>query len=84
MNAFEKLEAFDEQSISLIAFNMCKWFDFDKVTINYEPRNDVESRMWITVKVEHKGKTFYIDGQRNDIVRKRLIDWLRSHREKIK
>lgn len=84
MNAFEKIEDFDNQSIQTIAYNMCKWFGFDAVNINYEVRHDVESGMWINVKINLKERTFYIDGQRNDIVRKRLIEWLRSHIEKTK
>lgn len=84
MNAFEKLEAFEEQTLPTIAYNMCKWFLFDRVNINYAPRDNVESRIWISVKIEINNKTFYIDGQRNDIVKKRLIEWLRSHIEKTR
>jgi hypothetical protein len=84
MNAFEKLEKFDEQSIQQIAFNMVKWFMFDQVTIKTETRGNVESTVWITVIIEwgdgaHK---MYIDGQRNDIVHRRLSEWLRTHLEK--
>lgn len=84
MNAFEKLEAFEDQSIQTIAYNMCKWFDFDGVDISYKPRHNVESGMWINVIILYKDKTFWIDGQRNDIVKKRLIDWLKSHIERIR
>lgn len=84
MNAFEKLEDFDNQSIQTIAFNMCKWFLFDAVNINYAVRDNVESGIWITVKIEINEKTFYIDGQRNDIVHRRLTEWLRNHIQKIR
>ena len=82
MNSFEKIEQFENQSIQTIAYNMCKWFLFDRVNVNYEPRGNVESRMWITVKIEVGGKTYYIDGQRNDIVHRRLVEWLKGHIEK--
>lgn len=81
MNEFEKIEDFDNQSIQTIVFNMCKWFNFDLVTFFCEPRPAVASRVWINLKIEKAGKTWWIDGQRNDIVRKRLIEWLRSHLE---
>jgi len=82
MNEFEKLEDFDNHTIQTIIFNMCKWFGFDLVTFFVEPRAEVASRVWINLKIEKAGKTWWIDGQRNDIVRKRLIEWLRSHLEK--
>jgi hypothetical protein len=79
MSIFEKLEAFEDQSIQTIAFNMCKWFDFDSVNINTEIRHNVESGVWINIKIQRKEKAYYIDGQRNDIVKRRLIEWLRSN-----
>jgi hypothetical protein len=84
MSAFENLQNFDEQTMQTIAFNMCKWFDFEAVNINYAGRANVESGIWITIKIEYKAKTFYIDGQRNDIVKRRLIEWLRNHIQKIR
>lgn len=60
---------------------MCKWFDFESVNVNYEQRNSVASRIWINIRIEDKNKTYYISGQRNDIVKRRLIDWLRSYIE---
>ena len=84
MNAFEKLEQFENQSIQTISYNMCKWFLFDRVNVNYEPRHNVESGMWINVKIEINNKTYYIDGQRNDIVHRRLVEWLKSHLEKAR
>lgn len=63
---------------------MCKWFLFDRVIIDYSPRDNVESGMWISVKIEINSKTYYIDGQRNDIVHRRLVEWLKSHLQKTR
>lgn len=84
MNVFEKLEDFESQSLGIIAFNMCKWFMFDRVNVNYEPRNSVASRMWITVEMEIDSKTYMVDGQRVDIVKRRLIEWLRAHLQSVR
>lgn len=82
MNAFEKLEAFEEQTLQSIAFNMCKWFGFDNVTIRNEVRHNVESGMWITVTMEWDTvERTSVSSQRMDLVKKRLIDWLRGHLE---
>lgn len=79
--SIDDIEKFEDQSLQVIAWNMCKWFLFDSVNINCEGRAAVESGIWITVKVEINGKTIHIDGQRIDIVKRRLIEWLRKHIE---
>jgi hypothetical protein len=84
MVAFEKIEAFEEQTLQTIAFNMCKWFGFDRVIIENQVRNNVESGIWITVTIEWDAKLikrFSISAQRNDLIKERLIKWLRSHLE---
>ena len=81
---FEKLEKFEEQSVQAIVFNMIKWFGFDRVTVETEVRNNVESSVWITVKIEWEdGKhSMHITGQRNDIVQRRLSEFMKEHLRK--
>jgi hypothetical protein len=79
MGLIEKLYDFKSQSLQGIAFNLVKWFNFDEVKINTRQRDNVESRVWITVELEKDGKTTWIDGQRNDIVHRRLVEWLETN-----
>ena len=84
MGFFEKLEKFEEQSVQAIVFNMIKWFGFDRVTVETEVRNNVESSVWITVKIEWEdGKhSMHITGQRHDIVQRRLSEFMKEHLRK--
>lgn len=79
---FEKLYDFESQSMQGIIFNMIKWLYFDSVDMECKSRSDVESRVWITIKIQKDGNTWYVDGQRNDIVKKRLIEWLEKNVKK--
>lgn len=79
MGIIERLKDFESQSIQTIAYNMCKWFEFESVNIDTQYRDNVESHVWITIKITNKLNTFHISGQRNDIVKKRLIEWLTLH-----
>lgn len=76
MGIFDKLYDFKNQSLQQLAFNLVKWFNFDSVKVNTRQRDNVESRVWITVELEKDGKVTWIDGQRNDIVHRRLVEWL--------
>lgn len=76
MGIFDKLYDFKNQSLQQLAFNLVKWFNFDSVKVNTRQRDNVESRVWITVELEKDGKTTWIDGQRNNIVHRRLVEWL--------
>lgn len=84
MSYLDDLENFEKQSVQAIAYNMVKWFMFDQVTIHTEHRANVESTVWITVSIEWgDGKhTMHITGQRNDIIHRRLSEWLREHLKK--
>lgn len=82
MGLIEKLYDFKSQSLQSIAFNLVKWFNFDEVKINTRQRDNVESRVWITVELEKDGKTTWIDGQRIDIVHRRLVEWLETNIKK--
>ena len=84
MGLLEKLHDFDNQSIQVIAFNMIKWFNFDSVDISISERSNVESRVWIRVEIRKGDQQWHIDGQRNDIVHRRLAEWLKEHLEKQK
>lgn len=82
----EEIENFEQQSVQTIAYNMVKWLDFKSVNISYEERKDVESGVWIVVEfsfIDYSVEDntlcqLHVYGQRNDIVRKRLIDLLRA------
>lgn len=84
MNVFDKIENFEEQGIMTIAYNMVKWFCFDEVNVDFQPRDNVESGMWITVKIQINSKTYYIVGQRIDVVHRKLVQWIRLHIEKAR
>jgi hypothetical protein len=66
----------EKMAVSSIVWLMIKCFNFDTVDVNTAYRKDVESGVWITVKIEKGGKTWYIDGQRTDIIQRRLIEYL--------
>lgn len=76
MNAFEKIKDFDSQPLSQISFNMVKWFNFERVDISMYERLNVESMVWISIKIVKGEKTWYVDGQRIDIVKRRLREFL--------
>ena len=79
MNIFEKLQDFQSQPLSLICFNMVKWFEYDSVDISIKERQNVESGVWISVKIVKLGKTCRVDGQQIDIVKFRLIKFLNKN-----
>lgn len=76
MGILDKIMDFEGQPLSQITYNMVKWFDFDCVDISTSYRADVESRVWISIKIIKKESTWYVDGQRIDIVKRRLIEFL--------
>lgn len=82
MGLLDQIENFESQPISTIIFNMIKWFEFDDVNIQYRYRNNVESGVWISIKITKGDNTWWVDGQRNDIVRTRLAEWIKNHLEK--
>lgn len=63
-------------SISNIIYLMVKWFDCTAVEMEVTQRSNVESGVWWRVKFEKDNNTYYADGQRMDIVRRRLIERL--------
>jgi len=66
----------EKMSISNIIHLMVKWFDIDHVEMWVSQRNNVESGVWWNIKFEKDGQNYYADGQRMDIVRRRLIEQL--------
>lgn len=82
MGLLDQIENFESQPISTIVFNMIKWFEFDDVNINYYFRDNVESGVWIAIKIKKGENVWWVDGQRNDIVRRRLAEWLKNYLEK--
>ena len=82
MSQIEQIENFEAQSLQQIALNMCKWFGFNRVKIETQVRSNVESGIWIIITMEwDRRKRFSISAQRNELVKERLIKWLREHRE---
>jgi len=78
---FDKLYDFENQTMQAIFFNMIKWFEFDSIDVECKRRPDVESTVWISITIQKGEKTWYIDGQRNDIVKRRLVEWLNKNVE---
>lgn len=76
MSVFDKIKDFESQPLSQITFNMVKWFNFDTVSTDISYRANVESTVWISIKIVKGEKTWYVDGQRIDIVKRRLIEFL--------
>lgn len=76
MNIFEKLQDFESQTLSQITYNMIKWFNFEEIEHTTKFRPNVESGVWISLKIVKGQTTWYVDGQRIDIVKKRLIEFL--------
>jgi hypothetical protein len=74
----EDLYNWEKMSLSNIILLMVKWFNFDNVTMEVQCRPNVESGVWWNLKIEQDGKTYYVTGQRTDIVRRRLIEILDS------
>lgn len=75
MSEIDKILDFDSQPLSMIMYNLIKWFNVDTIETEFSSRPEVESRVWITVKITKGDKHWYVDGQRNDIVKDRLIRW---------
>ena len=66
----------EKMSISNIVHLMVKWFGVTSVEIEVMQRDNVESGVWWRIKFENDNQTYYADGQRMDIVRRRLIERL--------
>ncbi len=80
MSFLDKLVDFDNQPLSQIQFNMIKWFGFDRVDIPVCQRPNVESGAWITIQIVKGECTWHADGQRIDIAKRRLIDFLKEQK----
>lgn len=76
MGILDKIIDFESQPLSQIIFNMIKWFEFDGVNAETWARNNVESGVWISLHIRKGEKTWCVDGQRLDIVKRRLIEFL--------
>ena len=75
MSIFEEIENFDKQPVSMIIYNLIKWYMVDKIEMETYSRPEVESGVWIQLRITVKEKSWYVEGQRLDIVKRRLIDW---------
>ena len=68
-----ELYELDKRTIFDIVFKMVDWEICQSVQIEIMPRN-VESGVWVEIKLQsRKGRWFRVEGQRQDIVRERLI-----------
>ncbi len=76
MGMLDQIINFESQSLSSIVYNMVKWFEFDGVNTETWRRDNVESGVWISVSIRKGEKTWHVDGQRLDIVKRRLIEFL--------
>lgn len=72
----------EKMSLSGIMSLMVKWFGFPSVTMELRQRDNVESGVWyeITIAPRHdepdQTHNHYVNGQRADVVRRRLIELL--------
>ena len=69
----EDFYLWEKMSISNIIYLMVKWFGFTSVEMEVTARDNVQSGVWWVLKCEKDSQIFYVDGQRTDIVRRRLI-----------
>lgn len=77
----EEIEDFEKQTLTHIVYNMIMWFGFDDVQIHFTSRPEVASRLWVDIEIKKDNSRWSVSGQRNDIVRRRLIDWLTKNIE---
>lgn len=68
----EDFYLWEKMPISNIIYLMVKWFNCTSVEMEVSQR-DVESGVWFHIKFDRDGKTYYANGQRPDIARRRLI-----------
>lgn len=70
----------EKMALSGIIGLMVKYFGFTSVKMEYRERDNVESGVWIELEIEKERNELcpkrYIHGQRTDIVRRRLIEFL--------
>ncbi|MBC7947196.1 MAG: hypothetical protein H7Y42_04900 [Chitinophagaceae bacterium] len=78
-NVFAKIADLESQPLSQIIYNLIKWYNVDNITSEFYHRPQVESSVWIQLKITKDDKTWYVDGQRNDIVKRRLIEWFNRY-----
>jgi hypothetical protein len=77
----EKIYDWENMALSSITTLMVKWFNFDKVEMTTTGRVAVESGIWFDITI-HRGEIgkgghqWSVSGQRTDIVKRRLIEFL--------
>lgn len=76
MSIIDRIQNFEDQPLSQIIYNMIKWYNYDSVEMHTHARANVESGIWISLQIHKELKTWYVDGQRLDIVKRRLIEFL--------
>lgn len=66
----------EKMSISNIISLMVKWFGITSVRMEVFERANVESGVWWEIEFEKDGQKHFANGQRMDVVRRRLIESL--------
>lgn len=84
MSKIDDLLKFEDQPVSQIIYSMVKWMGFDDVEMNAVGKAAVESGVWVLIRIKKGKKVWWIDGQRLDIVKRRLIEFLDKQKVRVK
>lgn len=71
----ENLET--KRSLADSMFWLVKAYQIENFRMEVEPRGDVESRVWIRIFIQYERRDYIVDGQRMDIVKRRLFELMR-------
>lgn len=66
-----------KRSLADSMFWLIKVWDVDNFRMEVEPRRNVESGVWIRIFIQYERRDYIVDGQRMDIVKKRLFELMR-------
>jgi hypothetical protein len=86
--SFEDLYKWESMSVSGILYVVVKWLNYESVKFELVERGSVESGIWYTIelweKTDQPHASGYISSQRDDLLKKRLIEFLdnKNHRPK--
>lgn len=72
----EDFYKWEDKSISNIIYLMVKCFGFGGVKLELIQRDNVESGVWWEVEFERDAQRYFVNGQRMEIVKRRLIEQL--------
>lgn len=77
MESLEKLEKWEEMSVSGLISTLTLWFGCDEFEFTAESRPAVATRIWFTLKFNlPNGRGCYVDGSSLLILKRRLIEGL--------